>query len=765
MQNKHSRQPVEFGLSAYSPLGQFMVISILGMTLTLLALVYTHFELSDEYLQEHLNSHNRNLSVVLRNSLLATGLEDALRENQGRLSDEMLAEITATLDTELRWVPIVKIKVYGRNPPEVLYSTNTHEIGKNASDNEGVQSALAGVPLSGQVHPNHLNEFDNIIEVDNVHQQYIPIRSRDSDEVIGVFETYLNVHEVMRNIKARQRKDFWLIGLILLLFFGGLAYTFLRTHRLLQIESQQRRMHLDELKRVHAELEERVEARTAELDQAKNFLQSVIDGIGNPLLVIRPDFTIALMNRQAKNLLPADQDEANFKYCYQISHRLDAPCTAPDHPCSFAQVMQKGCQASVTHTHYDADNNPMTVELLTTPLYSADGEFVGVIEVEHDITQMVRMQAGLVESEARLQATMDNVPDAIFTCTEDYVIESANRSACHMFDCAAADLVGRKVSDLGAESVGLDAPSFENTTYQQAVMQRFDGEAFPVDLWIGPLEQDKQNSRYIVVVRDITSRIQSQRELDTSRQQYFHQDKMVAIGQLAAGILHEVGNPIAAIAGATAEVRQVYVPQDVDDDVRKNIDLIGEQIARLGNITREIADFASPRPRERELLDLNGLIRSTAQLLAYDRRFSSIGIDLRLDRNLPAIFGVADQLTQVFMNLLINSMDACAGSDRGGDCIIVSTEPGDAEVRVLIEDFGSGMSQETLGHVMEMFYTTKPVGKGSGLGLSLCDTIVRAHGGSLKIESEEGRGTRVYVILPIDRDGTNEGEGDTPAPG
>ncbi len=735
----------------FSPFRQFAIISLIGMTLTLLSLIYAHLELSEQYLSEHLDSHNKNLSIVLRNSVLATGLEQELSSGRRELSPVMIENLQAILQQELKWVPVVKVKIYGADAT-VLFSTRDEEIGKSAAHNQGVQSALAGESVSGQVHPNHFNEFDHIIEVEDLHQQYVPIKSSRSNEVIGVFETYLNVYEVVRDINARQRASFWSIGAILLLFFIALAYVFLRTNRALQAESLQRQAHLDELNQIQGDLERRVEARTAELDHARGFLQSIIDGIGNPLFVIRPDFTIALMNRAAKNLIPPDWGPERYRYCYQVSHRRDTPCTDPDHPCSFAEVMQQGRPASVRHTHYDADNKPVIVELLTTPLYSADGEFEGVIEVEHDVTQLVQMQAGLVESEARLQATMDNVPDAILTCDSRHVIMSVNRSACHLFDCGGDELVGKRIDDLLSGDVNLEVEREENASYQQSAIRRGGDTEIPVDLWMGPLEQDGVVRFYIVVVRDITLRIKSQRELDTSRQQYFHQDKMVAIGQLAAGILHEVGNPIAAIAGATAEFRNSITDSGADREVLRNIELIDEQITRLGNITREIADFASPRPRERELFDLNGLLRSTARLLNYDRRFSSIGIDLQLDKNLPAVVGVADQLTQVFMNLLINAMDACSGQVGDGDRIIVKSWPDGDLVHVSVQDFGSGMSAETLEHVTEMFYTTKPVGKGSGLGLSLCDTIVRAHGGTMEIESNEGEGTTVHVTLPVDSD-------------
>lgn len=732
-----------------SPLRHFMIVSIIGMTVVLLALLYFHNELSEEYLREHLDSHNKNLSIVLRNSLLAEGLEKELVDSNRALSDSIIANIDLTLEQELRWVPVVKVKIYSRDSI-VLYSTNVHEIGADAKHNKGVLSALAGQPMSGQVHPNHLNEFDHVIEVRDLHQQYVPIKSRKTGDVIGVFETYLNIYEVVREVEGRQRNAFWLIGGILFAFYLALATTFLATHRLLRRETQQREAYVDELHAVHADLEQRVERRTAELDHARKFLQSVIDGIADPLLVIRPDFTIALMNHQAKKHIPPDQDEKNYRYCYQISHRLDAPCTEPDHPCSFAEVMEKGCPARVRHTHYDTDGNPAVLELITTPLYASDGSFEGVIEVEHDVTKLVQMQEVLFKNEAHLQAIMDHVPDAILTCDSGYTIQSTNHSARILFNAEESDLIGKNLQELFSADSAANEFMSEIATHQQCVFKRIDGTEFPSDLWVGPLEKTNGDSSYIVVVHDITGRLQAQRELDTTRQQFFHQDKMAAIGQLAAGILHEVGNPIAAIAGAVSAVQNSYPRDDQDDELSRNIELINEQILRLGKITREIADFSSPKPRERELLDLNGLLRSTAGLLSYDRRFSSIGVQLHLDKNLPAIVGVADQLTQVFMNLLINAMDACATVDMQEDCIVLKSELDGERVHVCVQDYGPGMSKEVLGHVMELFYTTKPVGKGSGLGLSLCDTIVREHGGEMSIESEEEKGTQVHVILPIE---------------
>ena len=726
-----------------------MIISVIGMAVTVTMLFYFHLDLSEHYYAEHLESHNSSLATVLRNTLMENGLEQALLSDSEKLSDSTIARLKPTLRNALEWLPVVKVKIYSRNST-VLYSSKSSEIGDNAQQNEGVRQALAGETVAGQIHPNHLNEYDNVVEIESLHQHYIPIESPLSGEVIGVFETYMNVSKVAGDIREKQSTIFWLIAALIGIFYLALAITFMRSHRMLLLETLLRKAHLKDLETTQAHLEERVVKRTAELEHSRNFLQSVIDGIGDPVMVIKPDFTIALMNKAVRSYIPPDLDESNHHYCYQISHRASSFCDDPELVCPLTKVMENGEAERTRHTHYDADNNPVTVDLVVTPLYSDKEEFLGVVEVQHDVTQLVRMQEGLEESRSRLLATMNNVPDAIFNCDSEWVIRSCNQAAQSMFNGKESELVDKEFTGFLTEDDIINALSSETSVRQQTILKRLQGTEFPATIWIGSLEDSHGQTSFIVVVHDITERIKSQQELETTRQQYFHQDKMAAIGQLAAGILHEVGNPIAAISGAAAEVKQACDSGAGGETIGRNIDMIDEQINRLGKITRDIADFASPKPSAREMLDLNGLLRGVTRLLSYDRRFSSIGFDLQLDKNLPAIVAVNDQLTQVFMNLLINAMDACSSLDRGIHNIELKTRLDGDRVHISVRDFGSGMSQQILEQARNVFYTTKAVGLGTGLGLSLCDTIVSAHGGELVIESEEGKGTLVHLYLPVD---------------
>jgi signal transduction histidine kinase len=238
-----------------------------------------------------------------------------------------------------------------------------------------------------------------------------------------------------------------------------------------------------------------------------------------------------------------------------------------------------------------------------------------------------------------------------------------------------------------------------------------------------------------------------EKELVIARQKYFHQEKMAAVGGLAAGVAHEIGNPIAAMSGVLQEMIYEQSPQQDGSSGNEKLKVMQTQIKRLSLITREISEFASPQPIERQLLGLNALVRTTAGLISYDQRFGKVKLRLDLDNQLPAIIGVADHLTQVIMNLLINAADALVSVEEHEKEVAVNTKVIDENILLIVSDNGKGMDQETLNRVFEAFFTTKR--KGNGLGMSLCYSIIEGHGGTIEINSVLGEGTQVQVILPI----------------
>ena len=246
---------------------------------------------------------------------------------------------------------------------------------------------------------------------------------------------------------------------------------------------------------------------------------------------------------------------------------------------------------------------------------------------------------------------------------------------------------------------------------------------------------------------------QHELQLELVRQQQFHKEKMAAVGSLAAVVAHEINNPLSAIMGAAQSMQEQCAAFGCADRRRVHYpDMILEQATRVMNITRSISEFSVPQSVEPELLDLNNLIRSTVRFISFDRRFAVIDMVLNLDSGLPAVRAVGDHLTQVIMNLLVNAADATEGRVASKPRIIVATCRKGEKAVMTVKDNGMGMNKETLEHVFEEYFTTKPKGKGTGIGLAISKSLIESEGGVISIESELGVGTTVTIHLPIPSD-------------
>jgi two-component system, NtrC family, sensor kinase len=240
----------------------------------------------------------------------------------------------------------------------------------------------------------------------------------------------------------------------------------------------------------------------------------------------------------------------------------------------------------------------------------------------------------------------------------------------------------------------------------------------------------------------------SEQQQEITRQQRFHQEKMAAVGSLATAIGHEVSNPIAAISG----MAQVMVDETRDEQGAKSPMLhefaaeIVKQTQRITVILRQLATLTTPHSPKPALLDLNALIRSTCGFISYDARFRRIEFEFDLAPGIPAVNAVADHLTQIIMNLLINAADAMDGSSEKRR-IRISTRQLAGEIEVAIRDNGHGMSAEVLAKAFQESFTTKPAGKGRGIGLFLCKTLIEEAGGRIALESTPNAGTTASLYL------------------
>lgn len=270
-----------------------------------------------------------------------------------------------------------------------------------------------------------------------------------------------------------------------------------------------------------------------------------------------------------------------------------------------------------------------------------------------------------------------------------------------------------------------------------------------------PLEHRRNDE--LGVLMDAVNKMQDElrqreSEIEVARLQQFHKEKMAAVGSLAAAVAHEINNPLSAIAGV-AEAMDMQCRDEHCSHYGEGCrpEMILDQVKRVMLITRRISEFSVPQSQEPELVDVNGLLRSTCNFVAFDRRFRLLDLSTDLDSNLPAIFGIADHLVQVAMNLLINAADALQDRTDPKPKIEIKTWQLGEKVFVEFSDNGTGIEPAYLELVFNEHFTTKGPGRGSGLGLSVCRSLIRDAGGDITIDSVLGHGTTVTVTLPVQK--------------
>jgi two-component system NtrC family sensor kinase len=258
-----------------------------------------------------------------------------------------------------------------------------------------------------------------------------------------------------------------------------------------------------------------------------------------------------------------------------------------------------------------------------------------------------------------------------------------------------------------------------------------------------PMRQDDSEISHLITIgEDIT-------EWKDVQGQIAQSEKLAAIGQLAAGIMHEINNPLATI-GACVDAVSGYadqVPAEARAKVDEYLKIMDSEVERCKRIVNNLLDLSRPRGSPKRTVSVNEIVEETLLLLKHHDRFKALTLARKLSDGLPSVLAAKDQLIQLFMALMLNAADAMDA--RGTLTVTTSMNPDrHDEILVAFSDTGTGIAQADLQKIFEPFYTTKPQGRGTGLGLSICYTIVADHRGRIEVASAMGRGSTFTVYLP-----------------
>jgi len=273
--------------------------------------------------------------------------------------------------------------------------------------------------------------------------------------------------------------------------------------------------------------------------------------------------------------------------------------------------------------------------------------------------------------------------------------------------------------------------------------RRKDGELIEGDLSASIIYDEKgKEIGSVGIFKDLRERLRIERELQKIQQALLQSEKLAAMGRLTSQIAHELNNPIYGIMNTLELLKTEISPESKR---RRILELSLSETQRLAEMLRNMLSFSKPEEEKRRPVKINELIEGILLVMEKQMKESNIKVETSFDDEIPEVMASTNQMRQVMLNILKNAKEAMP---KGGT-LGVRTSKEDRHVLIHVQDTGAGIPEEIRDKIFEAFFTTKQKVKGVGLGLSVCYGIIKDHGGEIKVESEEGKGTTFTIRLPI----------------
>lgn len=393
-----------------------------------------------------------------------------------------------------------------------------------------------------------------------------------------------------------------------------------------------------------------------------------------------------------------------------------------------------------------------------------DPHFVGVIR---DLSETRRMQAALASREAQLRLLFDQAPVGAFVVDCDGRISSCNAAFERMLGCTPRGLPGRGLLEFvhPDDRAGLDAeleslragqPGRSRSTRDLRYL-RLDGGVAHVQLHMGLVDAVEGVRVLIGQCIDHSAQHRAEEELAALHDQLAHVNRLSVMGEMASGIAHEINQPLTAIAAYAQACRRLMATgagtarAALDEDLGEALEQIAQQAQRAGEVIRRLRGFVRRGESSRATTQLGEVLRGVVKLAEVDARNHEITIERVIPAWLPAVLADPVQIQQVVLNLLRNAMEASpprgGGTDEGHRAVTLHAETQAGMVRIAVLDRGQGVEAGSVERLFTPFFTTKRTGL--GLGLSICQSIIEAHGGRIGYRPRDGGGSCFEFTLPV----------------
>jgi len=357
------------------------------------------------------------------------------------------------------------------------------------------------------------------------------------------------------------------------------------------------------------------------------------------------------------------------------------------------------------------------------------------------------------ESEEKLRLTFESITEGITVTDLNVNIVQMNEAAvCMHGSDDKEELIGRSLFEVIAEKDRTRAMANLRRTLENEDVKdveytflRKNGDEFPAELSAATLKDTAgEPVGFVVVSQDITERKEAEQREKQLQEEVNLSSRLASIGELAAGIAHEINNPLTGIVGFSERLLR----RSVNDETREELQVIHDEAKRAATVVQNLRTFARRREQKKEYSNINDIVQRTLELRAYELKTSNIEVVTDLAPGLPEISVDSQQIQQVFLNIIVNAEQAMSEANRGGK-LHIKTEKTRGHVRASITDDGPGVPAEQLNKIFDPFFTSRGERGGTGLGLSVCHGIVAEHRGRIYVKSKPEKGATFFVELPL----------------
>ncbi len=512
---------------------------------------------------------------------------------------------------------------------------------------------------------------------------------------------------------------------------------------------------------IEAERTRLEQERQTYLRKSREQTRVILDSLPYRIMVVNMDMTIDAVNRTFLKEHGLEYEEAVGQACYSVRYGLDKPCSDYGRPCSLNDRLEelKAKGLISTYQEYKDEHGETRFDVSTAaPVYNDQGDVVQVLEASRDVTERIRLEREAQRSRTFFEKLIQSIVDGIVVVDTKGNVLIFNEGMEQLTGYSAMEIM--KKGHLGSfYDIQVAKENMKKMRSDQfgpygklnptsMTIKTKGGEEIPVTLSASLITIDGKEVGSVGVFTDMRGILKIRKELEDANIQLIQSQKIASIGRMAAGVAHEINNPLSGILIYTELLKETLKDRP---EILKDLQEIVDQTLRCKTIASELLEFSRKSAGKISSFSLDDLISKCLALLINKASFQNIAVTTNIDVNMPNLTGDMSQLQQVFTNLFINAADAMEG--KGKLHIRATFDQGRSLFVIRVADTGPGIPQECRDKIFDIFFTTKPAGKGTGLGLSVSQNILKIHGGQIAFECPPEGGTVFTVELPLSHPG------------